>query len=327
MHPISLRGFGVLCASLFFLAHGLTTPNEQNHDKTVENYVHLEARRGRGGGSRRTRPKPQRNRPSKPKGPKKPKSKKIHRPKATKTQTKSKPTKAMPTKSSPPKITSKKPASKSTKQRWTTPAVSYPTTAINPCYLYIDCDEDALADGITARNVEYVVDLGITDAPAPTPTNYPSSGDLFKAQKKAHHHVFKFKSPNVDDAKVVAEKGAPLHTLDYAAEHILELQTVSRLLTTVVKKHPKLGPVFLRGWEKPLTAASVNSRKPKPKYELSGKTLTINNLIFNALGSNTNLDDFVICDAKINSYKGTSLEEDRPDEFVGKIWIWKACKR
>jgi hypothetical protein len=29
----------------------------------------------------------------------------------------------------------------------------------------------------------------------------------------------------------------------------------------------------------------------------------VNNLVFNAFGSNTQLEDFVLCDDKINSYK------------------------
>ena len=68
-------------------------------------------------------------------------------------------------------------------------------------------------------------------------------------------------------------------------------------------KTNRLARWLKRNWDLPVKASDFNKRtKPSPDYPLYGAP-TFGNLIWNALGSNTNLQDFVLCDDKINSYK------------------------
>ncbi|KAF9734472.1 Killer toxin subunits alpha/beta 4 [Paraphaeosphaeria minitans] len=287
-----------------------------NEQPRSEHHVLLEARRGRGGrgGSRPSRPKPTRKK------------------KSTKTKKKT----PKPSSKKPPKSTSK-----STKNVWPTPAVSRPTTAIDPCYLFIDCssDESALKDigagRVAKRAGNYPIDMHITESPLPTETatidhyekrdvrtqkpkmgtsgtlviknlDYPGSGKLFSGSSPARH-AFQFNDNSIKDARVKDLRRAPAKTIDFATEHIVELQTLGKFLESVAKKNSALAKFLLNTWNTKLSAKQIKARTNKPSYGLtklpqsSGNTL--NDLVFNAFGSNTQLEDFVLCDDKINSYK------------------------
>ncbi|OAG01526.1 uncharacterized protein CC84DRAFT_1262582 [Paraphaeosphaeria sporulosa] len=356
MRILSSHSLVLLWASLSFLAQGLTIPNEHrevlglplidhttpdNHEifqgehvadekPRSEHHMLLEARRGRGGrgGSRPSRPKPSRRR--------KPTKTRTNTPKPTPSKSSSK----KPT-SKPTSKTVSKSASRSTKNVWPTPAVSRPTTAIDPCYLFIDCstDEAALEDvgavKVAKRAGNYAIDMHITDAPTPTETaavehhekrdirtqkpkmgtagtlviknlDYPGSGKLFSGRTPAHH-AFQFVDNSIKDARVKDLRKAPANTIDFATEHIVELQTLGKFLESVAKKNSALAKFLLNTWNTKLSVKQIKARTNKPTYGLaklpqnSGNTL--NDLVFNAFGSNTQLEDFVLCDDKINSYK------------------------
>lgn len=86
-----------------------------------------------------------------------------------------------------------------------------------------------------------------------------------------------------------------------------QLQSIGRFLNEVTHGQDATRQAFARwlldNWNAKLTDPNVAKRKkPSPDYRLSGQ-LTYGNLIWNALGSNTNLQDFVLCETSINSYK------------------------
>jgi hypothetical protein len=69
-----------------------------------------------------------------------------------------------------------------------------------------------------------------------------------------------------------------------------------------VTQESKLKAFFENLWNKDLAAADVASRPNKPQIPM-GTRSTLNNLVFEALGSNFNREDFVICEEEINGYK------------------------
>lgn len=73
-------------------------------------------------------------------------------------------------------------------------------------------------------------------------------------------------------------------------------------MNTVVKKDSKKTPFFATWWNKELDPTTVAARPNKPSITMGDQT-TINNLVFEALGSNNNRDDFVLCEEEINGYK------------------------
>ena len=64
-------------------------------------------------------------------------------------------------------------------------------------------------------------------------------------------------------------------------------------------------------WTEEFSVTKVASRKPKPAI-LMGKRRTLNDLVFEALGSSYNRADFVLCDKEINSYKERVWSADSP---------------
>lgn len=61
---------------------------------------------------------------------------------------------------------------------------------------------------------------------------------------------------------------------------------------------------FLRdNWNKALNSTQLAARKSFPSYGQNPLGSTFNDLVFHAFGSNDNLDEFVLCDAKINAFK------------------------
>ena len=105
-----------------------------------------------------------------------------------------------------------------------------------------------------------------------------------------------------------------------------QLQTIGAFLHDVSTGQDAKSQAFAQwltdNWEAKLTDANVAKRtKPVPDYKLSGK-LTYGNLIFNAVGSNTNLQDFVLCQTSINSYKARIWKRFDPTdekEFVKEV--------
>jgi hypothetical protein len=69
-----------------------------------------------------------------------------------------------------------------------------------------------------------------------------------------------------------------------------------------VEQESKLKPFFENFWNKDFDAARVNSRPSKFLTTKSTRS-TLNDLVFEALGSNLNREDFVVCEEEINGYK------------------------
>ncbi|KAF1972240.1 hypothetical protein BU23DRAFT_569242 [Bimuria novae-zelandiae CBS 107.79] len=115
--------------------------------------VILKARRGGRGGSRPSRPRPQRHQRPKP----------SPRPSSKPKPPNSRKPKPSSKKSTSSKVSKKPTSSKATKNVWPKPAVPYLTAAINPCNRWIDCTDEGSFD-LIARGVN------ITATPEPTVT-------------------------------------------------------------------------------------------------------------------------------------------------------------
>jgi hypothetical protein len=73
-------------------------------------------------------------------------------------------------------------------------------------------------------------------------------------------------------------------------------------MQTAAQKDSKQKTFFATWWNKELDPTTVAARPNKPPIAMGDHT-TINNLVFEALGSNNNRDDFVLCQEEINGYK------------------------
>lgn len=82
-------------------------------------------------------------------------------------------------------------------------------------------------------------------------------------------------------------------------------------INTVAKADPKLKTFFETWWNKELDPTVVASRPNKPLITM-GDQKTINNLVFEALGSNNNREDFVLCEEEINGYKARIWNTKNP---------------
>lgn len=144
---------------------------------------------------------------------------------------------------------------------------------------------------------------------------YPSPQKLFedaKAKKfNLKAHGFTFNSDVIDDYKVKDAYVAPKKNDIWVVEHVVELQTVKNFIqsatgTSTLKLAKTVpGKFFSDWWNKELDQAKYNSRTQPPIEQAVFKSdkRTLNNLIFQALGSSFNRGDFVLCEKSINSFK------------------------
>lgn len=156
---------------------------------------------------------------------------------------------------------------------------------------------------------------------------YPSSSELFKTRRGTIllKTVFDFNDrTDLKDFSVKDLNKVPTDYTTYVTEHIVEvgspllrslpsskstqLQTVQMFLLAITGRGQVLlsetadGVFFQDYWTKEYTVTQVSTRKNKPPME-TGKRKTLNDLVFEALGSSFNRKDFVLCDKEINSYK------------------------
>jgi len=80
---------------------------------------------------------------------------------------------------------------------------------------------------------------------------------------------------------------------------------------SVAKTKPKIKSFVETWWNIELDPATVASRPNKPLINI-GDQKTINNLVFEALGSNNNRGDFVLCEEDINGYKSRLWNTKNP---------------
>lgn len=69
-----------------------------------------------------------------------------------------------------------------------------------------------------------------------------------------------------------------------------------------VAKDAKIKAFIEKWWNTDLDATKVANRPNKPPITM-GDRKTLNNLVFEALGSEENREDFVLCESEINGYK------------------------
>ena len=79
---------------------------------------------------------------------------------------------------------------------------------------------------------------------------------------------------------------------------------------------------FYNNWNAKLTKAQVAKRKHKPPIDM-GQRRSLNDLVFEALGSSFNRKDFVLFEKEINSYKERlwSVRSDPMDADIYKTML------
>ena len=86
-------------------------------------------------------------------------------------------------------------------------------------------------------------------------------------------------------------------------------------IENVVSSNAALGAFFSSHWNQVLTPQVINTRAQKPSIETNSGINTLNSLVFQAMGSNYNREDFVVCDHEINSYKARIWDQKAPMEL------------
>ncbi|KAL1591735.1 hypothetical protein SLS60_011734 [Paraconiothyrium brasiliense] len=148
-----------------------------------------------------------------------------------------------------------------------------------------------------------------------TNLDHPSAPQLFNSPAVARN-VFTYKSNKMEDASVKNTKSIPTaqEMVDYVTEHIVELQSIALFIKDVTSKDKSLITFFKKRWHSALLPNRVTSRPHKPHYYTQGMTTrdSLNDLVFEALGSNDNLKDFVMCEDSINGFKMRMWKGDAP---------------
>ncbi|OAG03542.1 uncharacterized protein CC84DRAFT_859040 [Paraphaeosphaeria sporulosa] len=167
-----------------------------------------------------------------------------------------------------------------------------------------------------------------------TPKDYPSSGQLEKGKASKWVETWvDFQSANLADTEAKLFKSKPplpagALQKDYVTEHILELQSMSRFIEAVTgtKSTNNPSPIqlsktvddtwFTKWWNKDVQA-KINTRNPTfTGYENSKdaryQDKSLNDVVFEAFGSSRNVDDFVLCEDGINSFKAKLWLGDDP---------------
>ncbi|CAI6294056.1 unnamed protein product [Periconia digitata] len=121
--------------------------------------------------------------------------------------------------------------------------------------------------------------------------------------------IFDFKSKRADDYEVAIVD--PKQSQGFVVEHIIELQSVKMFLEKLMgggeveNKYTIANHIdaqwFQNEWNKKLDDKKVDQRK-KFDAKLPAQE-SINDLFFQALGSNQNIDDFVMLESQINEMK------------------------
>jgi hypothetical protein len=86
------------------------------------------------------------------------------------------------------------------------------------------------------------------------------------------------------------------------------LQSIGLFMKSITKTHPQLIAFFRTRWKKRIDATQVSNRRFKPTYFTARMTprTSINDLVFETLGSNNNLKDLVMCESQINTFETTT---------------------
>lgn len=79
-------------------------------------------------------------------------------------------------------------------------------------------------------------------------------------------------------------------------------------------KTPGLDKFFIKFWNKELDQSMIAARAKKPTYKSASPRKTLNELVFDALGTTNNKDALVICDYNINSDKARVWKMVAPTE-------------
>ncbi|KAF9696463.1 hypothetical protein EKO04_005206 [Ascochyta lentis] len=175
--------------------------------------------------------------------------------------------------------------------------------------------------------------------------SYWTSGELFDNKKNGNLNLkevwLDFAKDSMSDYKVKLfsskppQPAPPALSHDYVTEHIVELQSIPRFIEALTEtktdknKNPiplKVGKVdskwFNEWWNKDVQG-KVDSRLDKfagykNSNDATRKDKTLNNLVFEAMGSTRNVNDFLLCEDGINSYKAKLWANEAP--FAETDW-------
>lgn len=86
-------------------------------------------------------------------------------------------------------------------------------------------------------------------------------------------------------------------------------------INSVAKGDATLTKFFKTWWNKKLDSKAVEARTNKPDITMVLRD-TLNNRVFEALGSSKNRVDFVLCENELNEYKARVWAKKAPMELV-----------
>ena len=189
------------------------------------------------------------------------------------------------------------------------------------------------------RSYDVFIDSAKTQKINIVSLTYPAASKLYKTVARAGlpKLAYNYASTGIDDFNV-NDKGLPkVFKQEWATEHILEvrasntlfrygsdlltvqLQTIKEFIEYSTGAHQTIaapaikvpGSFFENFWNKDLGKLALEGRNKNKYHVVPGKKLesdlaltTLNHLVFEAVGSNNNPSDFVLCGTEINRVKG-----------------------
>ncbi|KAJ4405995.1 hypothetical protein N0V91_004879 [Didymella pomorum] len=146
--------------------------------------------------------------------------------------------------------------------------------------------------------------------------DYPVAPLLYQGNGQSlDKYALSFKVPgdSIDSLLVVDKNTAPTNYANFVTEHIVELQTVKLFLEHAAAKDKALVPFLQTFWKQSLNAQDVSKRPNQPDKGVGFPLqANLNDLVFQALGSDSNRKDFVLCDKTINAYKARIWKKTAP---------------
>ncbi|KAG9201759.1 hypothetical protein G6514_005375 [Epicoccum nigrum] len=301
MHPPNVLGLWSMCMTV---AYALTIPQVQDGSLVRRDDWHIDSSITADVLKRATAPKPKPAAAAKPPAtPAKPPASPVKPPAA--------PVKPPAAPVKPPAAPVKPPVTPAKPIVWPKVKVPRPTTAINTCGILVSCDEAEIEqetqEAPARRALPSLVRRDIRTFKVSgmklTMKNldYPGAADLYSVANP-QVNVFDYNSPDMDKHQVKNSKTKPTNYDEYITEHIVELQTIKQFLGEAGKNDANIKKFVEEWWNKELDPVKASKRPNKPPITMGDRT-TINKMVFEALGSDNNREDFVLCHEEINGYK------------------------
>lgn len=151
-----------------------------------------------------------------------------------------------------------------------------------------------------------------------TAQNYPSIGALLQGPngQQVFNRAYDFVSRDCSECDTIDHDIDGLDMSDFVTEHVLELQTVARFIRSAVSGQLPSGATMTVGTVSVgffvSTWATPNTLRNLPRVGLGTSPTNLNDRVFEALGSSSNREDFIICEKQLNAFKGKLFKGQLP---------------